>query len=90
MSKERELQSANRRIQDLANENQFASQQHRASLHAAEQMLERACIQDGSSKAESDKELAEAQIYLGKLQSELSEKIRQFAEYDSELQNIKS
>ena len=40
MSKERELQSANRRIQDLANENQLASQQHRASLHAAEHMLE--------------------------------------------------
>ena len=53
MSKERELQSANRRIQDFVNENQFASQQHRASLHAAEHMLERACVQDGSSKAES-------------------------------------
>ena len=38
MSKERELQSANRRIQDLANENQFASQQHRSSLHARKGM----------------------------------------------------
>ena len=89
MSKERELQSANRRIQDLANENQFASQQHRASLHAAEQMLERACIKDGSSKADSDRELAEAQINIGKLQNELSEKTRQVAEYDSELQKHK-
>ena len=89
MSKERELQSASRRIQDLANENQLASQQHRASLHAAEQMLERACIKDGSSKAGSDRELAEAQINLGKLPNELSEKIRQVAEYDSELQKHK-
>ena len=89
MTKERELQSANRRIQDLANANQLASQQHRSSLHAAEQMLERGCIKDGSSKAESDRELAEAQINLGKLQNELSEKIRQVAEYDSELQKYK-
>ena len=74
MSKERELQSANRRIQNLANESQLASQQHRASLHAAEQMLERACIKDGSSKAGSDSELAGAQINLGKLQNELSRK----------------
>ena len=65
MSKERELQSANRRIQDLTNESQLASQHHRSSLHAAEQMLERACIKDGSSKADSDREIAEAQINLG-------------------------
>ena len=52
-------------------------------------MLERACIKDGSSKAESDRELAEAQISLGRLQNELSEKIRQVAEYDSELQKHK-
>ena len=89
MSKERELQSANRRIQDLGNESQVASQQHRASLQAAEQMLERACVQDGSSKAEFSKELAGAQINLGRLQNELSEKIRQVAEYDSELQKHK-
>ena len=49
----------------------------------------RACIQDGSSKAESIKELAEAQINLGKLQNELSEEIRQVAEYDPELQKHK-
>ena len=35
------------------------------------------------------KELAEAQINLGKLQNELSEKIRQVAEYDSQLQKHK-
>ena len=86
MSKERELQNANRRIQDLANENLLASEQHCASLHAAEKILEEACIQDGSSKAESTKELAEAQIHPGKLQNELSEKIRQVAEYGSEMQ----
>ena len=89
MSKERELQSASRRVQDLANENQLPSQQHRASLHAAERMLERARIKDGSSKAESDRELAEAQIKLGKLQNELSDKMRQVAEYDSELQELR-
>ena len=86
MSMERELQSANRRVQGLTNENQLAAQHHRSSLHAAEQMLERACIKDGSSKADSDRELAEAQINLGKLQNELSEGIRQVAEYNSELQ----
>ena len=40
-------------------------------------------------KAESDRELAEAQMNLGKLQNELSEKVRQVAEYDSELQKQK-
>ena len=57
MSKERELQSANRRVQDLTNENQLAAQHRRSSLHAAEQMLERACIKDGSGEADSDREL---------------------------------
>ena len=90
MSKEGELQSANRRVQDFTNENQLAAQHHRSSLHAAEQMLERACIKNGFSKADSDRELAEAQINLGKLQNELSERIRQVAEYNSELQNIKN
>ena len=52
-------------------------------------MLERACVKDGSSKGESDRELAEAQINLGRLQNELSEKIRQVAEYDTELQKHK-
>ena len=89
MSKECELQSANRRVQDLTNENQLAAQHHRSSLHAAEQMLERACIKDGSRKADSDRELAGAQINLGKLQNELSEGIRQVAEYNSELQKYK-
>ena len=88
MSREHGLQNANRRIHDLANENQLASEQHHASLHAAEQMLGRACVQDGSNKAESAVEL-EAQRNVGKLQNELSAKIRQVAEYDSELQKHK-
>ena len=89
MSKERELQNAHRRINDLATESQLASEQHRASLHAAEQKLEMACIQNGSSKAESAFELAEAQINLGKLQNELSAKIHEVAKYGSELQQYK-
>ena len=89
MSKERELQNAHRRINDLATESQLASEQHRASLHAAEQKFEIACIQDGTSKAESAFELAEAQINLGKLQNELSAKIHEVAKYDSELQQYK-
>ena len=36
MSKERELQNANRRISDLLTEGQLASDQHRASLIAAD------------------------------------------------------
>ena len=89
MSRERELQNAHRRINDLTTESQLASDQHRASLYAAEQKLERAYIQDGSGKVESAVELAEAQINLGKLQNELSAKIREVAKYDSELQQYK-
>ena len=89
MSKERELQNARRRINEPITEGQLASDHHRATLDAAEQKLERACIQDGSGNVETAIELAEAHINLGRLQYELPEKIHEVALYNAELQQSK-
>ena len=89
MSKERELQNGHLRTNDLITESQFASDQPRATPNAAEQKLERACIQDGSGKVEAAIELAEAHINFGKLQNELSEKIREVVMCGAELQQSK-
>ena len=66
-------------------EGQFASDQHRASLAAAEQQIERACLGDQTEHVELAVELAEAHINLGKLQNELSEKVRTVATYEAEI-----
>ena len=84
-SKDRELQYANHRINDLVSEGQRASELHRASLIAAEQQLQRACITNGEDSLGSAAELAEANINLGRLQNELSEKVRTVATYEEEL-----
>ena len=87
--KDSELQNAHRRTNNLITENELASDQHRATLNAAEQKLERARIQGGAGKVEAAIELAEAHINLGKLQNELSEKVREAAMRDAELQQSK-
>ena len=84
MSRDSELQNAGRRINELHSEGQLASDHHRASLMAAQQQLERACIKDGSDTAGTAIELAEAHINLGRLQNELSGKVREIAMYDAE------
>ena len=89
MSKERGLQNAHRRINELIIESQLASEQHRANLNAAEQKFEKACIQDGTGMVEAAIELARAHINLGRLQNELFERVREVAMYGAELQQSK-
>ena len=80
-----DLLIANQQVENLVRAQQHQEEQHRASLADLENKIDVACVDDDTGKVQVSVELYESVRTVGELQSELTNKVRQYGLVQTEV-----
>ena len=83
-----DLLIANQRVENLVRAQQYQEEQHRASIADLENKIDVACMEDDTGKVQLSVELHEPVRTVGELQSELTNKVRQYELIQTEVKRI--